>query len=525
MSEVNLSSMLLAFGTAAAIASLSYLTPELQHYRPWKPGDPIPVIASLVPSMRAKVAEDDRAGLVAVEDDPTIDDPSLAMVHEGEEVVEPGASGPVPPTPPAPAAVTPAPGVASAAPPNPTPTPSATPDAAGGASVEPPKRSKIGVPTALEDAGHVGMKPWYRALKAASEGNGVARALHYGDSTIAADGLARTIRARIQARFGNAGPGFISAGMDPRWNKRSDVETSRSGEWTTKSILNGGASGRYGLGGIVGIGQSGAYATLRAVNAAKTVIPMKHLELWYQSGAGYGSFWASVDDKEVANQAAVAEGTSDQRFMLDVPEGFSKLAFGVTGGPVPWYGVVLESGGPGATWEALGVIGVGSKSFSTFNKAHLNGQVQQRHPDLIAVMLGGNEAGWPALMSGDGSAYVPYYRSALDTIRAGAPSSGCLVISPLDQGTREEDVPISKPSIPRMVAAQRKAAQEAGCGFWSAFDAMGGSGSIVKWASYKYPLAWADLIHLSGAGLEIIGNLLSDAILQDYDAWVAEGAP
>lgn len=525
MSEIHLSSMLTAFGTAALVASFSYVVPGMEQYRPWQPGDPIPVIASLVPSLSPKVQEDDRAGLVAVEDDPTVDDPSLAEMHEGEEVA-PSVPAATPAMPAAGGAAVPPAGTAAtpAGTPSATGTDAAVPAPAAGGAPE-SKRSKIGVPTPLEDTGHVGMKAWYRALKAAGEGKGVARALHYGDSTIAADGLARTIRSRLQSRFGNAGPGFISAGMDPRWNKRSDVDTSRSGEWTTKSILNGGASGRYGLGGIVGIGQAGAYATLRAVNAAKTVLPMKHLELWYQTGAGYGGFWASVDDKEVANQSAAAEATADQRFTLDVPEGFSKLAFGVTGGPVPWYGVVLESGGPGVTWEALGVIGVGSKSFTTFNRAHLNAQMAQRNPDLVTVMLGGNEAGWPALMSGDGSSYVPYYRTALDIIRAGAPNASCLVIAPLDQGTREEDVPTSKKSIPRMVAAQRTAAQQAGCGFWSAFDAMGGSGAIVKWSSYKYPLAWTDLIHLSGAGLEIIGNLLSDAMLQDYDAWVAEGSP
>jgi hypothetical protein len=74
-----------------------------------------------------------------------------------------------------------------------------------------------------------------------------------------------------------------------------------------------------------------------------------------------------------------------------------------------------------------------------------------------------------------------------------------------------------------MFNVQRKVAQAAGCAFWSAFDAMGGSGSIVRWASYKSPLAWADLLHLSGTGLEIIGNLLSDAIQQDYDAWRNSG--
>ena len=127
-------------------------------------------------------------------------------------------------------------------------------------------------------------------------------------------------------------------------------------------------------------------------------------------------------------------------------------------------------------------------------------------------------------MSGDGSAYQPYYRTALDTVRAGAPNASCLVVSPLDQGTRDGDGKAkSKASIQRMVTAQQQVAHASGCAFWSAYDAMGGSGTIVRWMNMHPPLAWADLIHLSGAGLQVVGNLLSDAILQDYQDWLASG--
>lgn len=513
--EIQIPSLMIAFGSAALTVGLAYLIPGLESYQPWKQGDPLPVLSSLVPKGAPRVEEDERKGLVAV--DPGMVEEEVGVEEVPDEPVKTSdvtlngvttLSAPESPTPVAPAAQqADGDGIVDDGPP----------------STATPSRYKAGFVTPLEDSGHVGMRAFFQALKRTGEG-GVARALHYGDSTIAADGLARTVRARLQNRFGNAGPGFVSAGMDPRWNKRTDVDSSRSGSWTTRTILLGGAGGRYGLGGIVGIGDAGAYTVMRAVDAAKTVLPMKHLELWYQAGAGYGSYWASVDDREVVREPATAEGTEDRRFSLDVPEGFSKLAFGAEGGPVPWYGVVLESGAPGVTWEALGVIGVGSKSFSTFNKAHLSSQTALRKPDLIVVMLGGNEAGYPILLSGDGSGYQPFYQAALDSIRAGAPQASCLVISPLDQGTREEgDVPRSKPTMKPMVANQRKIAADSGCAFFSAYDAMGGQNSIVRWSSFKSPLAWSDLVHLSGAGLDIIGNLLSDAILADYETWLAAG--
>lgn len=368
--------------------------------------------------------------------------------------------------------------------------------------------SRTGYATPIEDPGHAGMANYYEALRS-TVGGGVARALHYGDSTIAADGISRTVRARLAARFGDAGPGFVSA----RMNQRTDVTATQTAGWTWRSILMGGAGGRYGLGGVVGIASAGDSGV------ARSPTPQRHLELWYQAGAGYGSFWAKADDREIGRASASAASTEDRRFVLDIPEGFTKLAFGASGGPVPWYGVVLESGRPGATWEALGVIGVSSKSFTTFARDQLATQMKVRDPDLVVIMLGGNEAGYPILTTRKGEGYVPIYAAALATIRAGAPDASCLVVAPLDQGfLDEEQVPRARPGMPNLVAGQRAAAKDAGCAFWSAYDAMGGAGSALTWARTR-GLGSGDYVHLSPGGLEVIGDRLADALLANYDAW------
>ncbi|MES2644326.1 MAG: GDSL-type esterase/lipase family protein [Myxococcota bacterium] len=388
---------------------------------------------------------------------------------------------------------------------------------AGTASADAP--TTRGVPTALEDPGN--LRRYYEALREAAAGKRVARALHYGDSTLAADGISRTVRARLAARFGDAGPGFVSGTNDGRWNRRSDVEATRRGEWLYRTILLGGAGGRYGLGGIVAIAPGGASMATRAVDTAKATRLQKRLELWYQAGAGYGTVWAKADDREVLRVSAVSATTEDRRFTLDVPAGFSTLTVGASGGAVPMYGVVLESGAPGATWESLGVIGVSSKSFTTFAGEHLATQMAARAPDLVVVMLGGNEAGYPVLTTSKGAGYVPIYAAALTTIRAGAPTASCLVVTPLDQGFVDEadGLARSRPGMGNLVAGQRAAAKAAGCAFWSAYDAMGGAGSALTWS--KTSLGSGDLVHLSPRGLDVIGNHLADAIVGGYDAWVA----
>lgn len=391
----------------------------------------------------------------------------------------------------------------------------------GSAAAAPP----YAVPTPkIVDPGHAGLAHWFEALKAAEGGAGVARALHYGDSTIVADGFASTVRKRLVARFGDAGPGFVSAGLNGTWNQRSDVTNSRGGGWEWRTILLGGGGGRYGLGGIVGIVNAGGHATIRAIDEAKAPVIQRHAELWYQGGVGYGSYWISADDKEIGRGAAAAPTTEDRRFALDIPAGFTKLAFGATGGAVPVYGIVLETGKPGATWEALGVTGVGSKSFTTFAKDALRPQVELRKPDLIVVMLGGNEAGYPALMGKDGAAYEPIYAAALTTILAGRGAASCLVVTPLDQGFIDEMDATEKPrpGMKNLVAAQARAATTHGCAFWSTYDAMGGAGSALRWAHLR-GIGTGDLVHVTPKGLDLLGGLLADELLAEYDGWAAGG--
>mgnify|MGYP002261469475 CR=1 FL=1 len=188
-------------------------------------------------------------------------------------------------------------------------------------------------------------------------------------------------------------------------------------------------------------------------------------------------------------------------------------------GPVTLYGVALETAGPGITWETLGVAGAGSGSHFRQGKNHIARQVDRRNPDLIVWQLGGNEIGLPVLKSGDGTLYKERYKKALKKVLAGAPTASCLVVTPLDQAERYRGQVRSKPNLTRMVNLQRDAAFELGCAFWDARAAMGGAGAFARWVESDPPLAWSDLEHLTGRGLNLIGHSLADAIECAYSDW------
>jgi lysophospholipase L1-like esterase len=504
--------LLAAFGTAGLFAAGSvvvklstapaWLAP-VADAAPWQPGEPLPLARTLLPTAGPRVVEDDRTGLVVAATEAEVSPPPPSPATGGGGGTSPGGAGSLEP-----AATVAAPGGSGSSPLSP-------------AAARLPDRPPT-VPTPLTDPGDRGLEPLYRAL---ARGDGLARIAWWGDSTIAADGITGTVRARLQARFGYGGPGFVVAGLDPQWSARPDLGSQRAGDWATVSILLGGARGMYGYGGIVSTAPDGATLSLRPPKGADgKVRALSHAEVWYQAVEGGGRWWMRAGGGDAGGSAAGA-GRSDQHAAIDVPGGYDRLTIGASGGPVPFYGVVMETAGPGVVLDALGVVGVGTRSFKYFGARHIAAQVAQRRPDLVVLMLGGNELGLPVLQRGEAQGYDPLYTETLRMLRAGAPAAGCLVVTPLDQGTREGGTPGTKPSLKRLVAAQRRVAEAEGCAFWSGYEAMGGEGSIVAWTRRKPPLAWTDLLHLSAAGQDLVGQALADAIELGFDDWVAGGGP
>jgi hypothetical protein len=376
----------------------------------------------------------------------------------------------------------------------------------GAAAVAATKPTKNGI------EGEENLKSYFLALKNSPEGR-VATAVHYGDSTIAGDSIAKTIRARLQKKFGEGGPGFFVAGMDPRWMRRDDVRVTRTGDWDVNTILFGGNQGRYGLGGIV--------AKPRGVNNTITVTGVKagsvigqRLELYTKIPKKDEAIQFEINGSNTPVELKRKDYGTFTSWMVDSQEPVKSLKIKVTESGLEVYGVVAEKS-HGATWETTAVVGVSSKSFDELNAAHLGEQTAHRRPDLIVLMIGGNEAGHGGIFSPGGKIYKDTFGNALRKVRQGSPKSACLVISPLDQGEQDDNGNVtSKKSIGRMVALQREVALEQGCAFWNSLRFMGGENSFPRWLSQG--LAWTDLAHYTERGLLNIANGFTDALLDSY---------
>lgn len=475
----------------AALISLSYALPAAGDMRPWIPGEPLPVLHILTD--HRVVAETQTGELVEL----STDDPAATTTEAQTEPPETqlALAGVV--TPPAPPEE---PARISAA--SLTPHPPAVPVA-------------LIVPKGSLDR-------YFSALAAAEDGEPgrVVRALHWGDSTIAADGIASSVRDRLIARFGDGGPGFLAVAVDPQWSLRPSVSRVTEGEWESFNITFGGApTSRYGLAGVVSSASTLSSATLTGHRVEKSRQPLARADVYYQVQPGGGTLTVKPRGGAGATISTASEKTSDKYKELKLGGSTSLWIQAGGDGPVTIYGAALETAGPGVTWETFGVAGSSIGSLTRQGRAHLAGQVARRAPDLVVYMTGGNEVGYPSLASGEGEGYAEAYGTALAKLRAGAPEASCLVLGPLDQAVRSRGEIISKPMLSRMITLQQRIATDAGCAFWDARAAMGGDGGFKRFLEHQPRYAWTDLLHLTTEGQDLIGQSLADALLGSYDAW------
>jgi lysophospholipase L1-like esterase len=159
------------------------------------------------------------------------------------------------------------------------------------------------------------------------------------------------------------------------------------------------------------------------------------------------------------------------------------------------------------------------KSFAFHDTAAWTAQLAHRNADLVMVMIGANEAQWLHPGDPDTRDYAAHYEKILAPIRKGRPDGACLVVSPTDGAEEHDGSYSSRPVMPVLVEAQRKAARAQGCAFFSTFDWMGGKGASLKW--FRQGLIEGDFQHLTQKGANKMADAVYDALMAGVDRYAA----
>lgn len=496
----------LAFATFAGIAATTYAVPALESFRPWVPGEPVPLVRLV-----------------------TFEEPEEGTPPPGP--AGPGDTTPEPTGERAREALTRSLGPDLAA--NlgeeagvPLPSPAAPADEAS--ATRSPKAVRIapeeleGLVRAIEDPSGRAMDAFYAALlRTAQERPGaLTRISHFGDSTIAADDITHTLRRRLQTRFGDGGHGFALLAKGTMPYRHRDVVLSGDG-WRVFQAIHGALrNGRYGFGGVSFLSSGGAVTRVATVEQGPVGTSVSRFILFYLAHPKGGLIEWRLDSDPKQVLSTREPTAADRTFVIEAPDGPHVLSLRVSGGgEVRAYGVVLERNGPGVVYDSIGMVGARAARLLNADPAHFADQVRLRDPDLIVLQFGGNEAG-------DRHMNLSWYERNLTEVvrhvRAGKPAASCLLMAPLDQGEvgprgRVRTIPI----LHGIVEVQRRVAAAEGCAFFDTFQAMGGEGAMGRWFRASPRLGWGDFRHATPAGYEVIGNVFYKALLKGFQDYLA----
>jgi hypothetical protein len=347
------------------------------------------------------------------------------------------------------------------------------------------------------------------------EEGAVTRILHYGDSTIASDYVSGTARRRLQARFGDAGHGFILVANPWEWYFHNDVFHASAGDWKASRLAGPIApDGMYGLGGVSFASYGGGEAWFGTATRGEFGRNVSRFDVYYLEQPGGGDVEISVRGGLAERFSTRGEAKVARVHTTRVADGEARLTVRAAGGgPARLFGVALERERPGIVYDALGAHAAMAVYWQRQNRDHWRDALALRDPALIVFQYGTNESD---LWKLDREEYELALNGLVDELREVSPTASLLVVSPLDRAEPRQGRLVTKPVILDLVAIQRRVALAHGAAFWSTFEAMGGEGSMARWLRTRPQLAGADLTHPTPLGAEIIGDMLSDALVTAY---------
>jgi hypothetical protein len=342
------------------------------------------------------------------------------------------------------------------------------------------------------------------------------RIAYFGDSMIEGDLITQDLRGCMQEEFGGYGVGFVPITSIVS-GFRTSVRHSFDG-WTTYTLLDKN-SGNHQL-GIAGyafvpntVGNVDTNNTEAGSWVKYSTVKQSHLDKFYEVKLLYGK--SEGENYVVLNGRHYKLGGSNPVNQISVssenPMQSIKASFQCRSA-LDVFGFSMESDS-GAFVDNFSFRGNSGMPITRVPQAVYTGTSDCLGYDLVVLEYGLNAID-PSVT--DFSWYERGMNSTIKYMRTCFPNASILLISVGDKAYRKDGVFQTDPSVPIMVKAQKRMAEDNQVAFWSLYDAMGGEGSMVKWVEGDTVFANKDYTHFNFKGAHKVGKLLFSKLMSEY---------
>jgi lysophospholipase L1-like esterase len=247
-----------------------------------------------------------------------------------------------------------------------------------------------------------------------------------------------------------------------------------------------------------------------------------YFEIYVLKQPGGGSISVLLDGAEQKRNHSLASRVSESACIEVVAAVRSVHTIEIrttSAGRARIFGIAIEFHSAGVIYDALGINGARASRPLRWDWKVLAGSLERRDPDLIVIAYGSNEVSDPDL---DLEEYRASFTTLLNKFHEAVPRASILVIGPPDRAVLAGHRWKTIGRMRTLVEAQRQAAFEAGAAFYDLFKAMGGPGSIERWATQPERLAQPDRVHLTSAGYRLVADWLYSELMGGYLQTISE---
>ncbi len=330
----------------------------------------------------------------------------------------------------------------------------------------------------------------------------------HGDSNLTKDGLTGELRRVLQARYSDAGHGFMAAVKAWGWYRHQNVQQGNDAWWRVLAISAPRTPDLgYGIGGIAAVCRSPGGRTWFAT--AEDNGPIGHevsdVSVFYRKHPGGGRFEVQIDGEKLDEIGTAADTVSVEERNYHVPDGPHRVDLLTTSdGEVRVLGVAFERDRPGVVVDSFGVGGVYFQALTLDDHEITRRMAAQRKHDLVIYWLGANPH------------YAKLYgrdvKTVVDERRKEMPDLPILLMSPPDRASQGKNSP-SESVSQAVVREMRSAAEANACAFWPMREAQGGEGAGGRFLDHGLAV---DKQHLSPEGSNLMARTLLHELWKDY---------
>jgi len=325
-----------------------------------------------------------------------------------------------------------------------------------------------------------------------------------GDSMIEGDLVTQTFRKQLQQVFGGYGAGFVPA-QSVTAQYRTTVKHAWSGDWTEETFKDKALTAPLFFSGHTFFTDNGTITLTDATVRDSASVLDKYLIC----GKADGKLTIEVNGR----QCAFTANNKINRILLD-SSNKAAVSLKINNKKLPVYGMSMEPQ-HGVVVDNFSFRGITGVELSKIDTMMLHQMSDANDYDLVVMEYGANLMFRPD--DKDYSWYEKKMEAVIKQLRKSMPKTEFLIISTADRAFRYNDVWQSAVGIDSLVKTQAELAFRNNTAFYNMYASMGGANTIVNWAAATPSLANKDYIHPNQRGAEILGKLLSDAFVKEYN--------